>query len=115
VLAFVIVHARRRSLEFMHDCSALWHPSGQYFFVATRTHEIATISRPAFTYPPSAATTFVDPAHPSTGAVSALAVSPNGLYLASASDGWLGEVWVWSVEKKRILWRCEINLLCPQN
>jgi chromosome transmission fidelity protein 4 len=49
---------------------------------------------------------FVDPAHPSTGPITALAVSPNGLYLASASDGQRGEVWVWSIEKKRVLWRC---------
>lgn len=95
-----------RSSEFSHDASALWHPSGQYFFVATRTHEIATISRPSYVYSPSPNTTYTDPANPSTGPITALAVSPNGLYLASVSQGQNGEVRVWSVEKKRVLWRC---------
>lgn len=26
------------SRDFAHDCSAVWHPSGQYFVVASRTH-----------------------------------------------------------------------------
>lgn len=95
-----------RSSEFSHDASVLWHPSGQYFFAATRTHEIATIARPSYAYSPSPNTTYTDPAYPSTGPITALAVSPNGLYLASVSQGQNGEVRVWSVEKKRVLWRC---------
>ena len=70
-----------------------------------------TISRPSFNYAPSPDTTFVDPAHPSTGAVTAMAVSPNGLYLASASLGQRGEVKIWSVEKRRILWRCVMTFI----
>ena len=26
------------SSEFLHDCSIVWHPSGQYFFVASKGH-----------------------------------------------------------------------------
>jgi chromosome transmission fidelity protein 4 len=105
----------RRSLEFVYDSSAIWHPSGQYFFIATRTHEIVTISCPSFKYAPSPDTMYVDPAHPSTGAITALAVSPNGLYLASASLGEKGEVRIWSVDKKRVLWRCVIVYKCTSD
>lgn len=28
------------SRDFAHDCSAVWHPSGQYFVVASRTHGV---------------------------------------------------------------------------
>lgn len=30
---------------FANDCSAVWHPNGKHFYVATRAHEIATVSR----------------------------------------------------------------------
>lgn len=30
------VFSDRRAPEFLHDCSAVWHTSGQYFFTATR-------------------------------------------------------------------------------
>lgn len=85
------------SLESIHDASAIWHPSGQYFFLATRTHNIATIYRPDY----ATKDTYSDPNHPSTGPITALAVSPNGLYLASAQKG---DIKIWSVEKKRVLW-----------
>jgi len=33
------------STTFSDDCSAVWHPSGKHFYVATKTHEIASVSR----------------------------------------------------------------------
>lgn len=33
------------STSFADDCSAVWHPSGKHFYVATKTHEIASVSR----------------------------------------------------------------------
>ncbi|KAJ8597474.1 WD40 repeat-like protein [Rhizopogon salebrosus TDB-379] len=84
------------SPEFMHDCSAVWHPSGQYFFAASRTHEIVTISRSTWTRTSSLS----DPN--TTGATTALALSANGVYLASACNQ---EVLIWSVQTKRVLWR----------
>jgi chromosome transmission fidelity protein 4 len=30
---------------FTNDCSAVWHPSGKQFYIATRTHEIISVSR----------------------------------------------------------------------
>ncbi|KAG1751494.1 WD40 repeat-like protein [Suillus paluster] len=88
--------ADSESPEFMHDCSAVWHPSGQYFFAASRTHEIVTISRTTWIKTSSLS-------DPNTiGATTALAVSANGVYLASACNQ---EILVWSVQTKRVLWR----------
>ncbi|KAG1752912.1 hypothetical protein EDB19DRAFT_1670517 [Suillus lakei] len=84
------------SPEFMHDCSAVWHPSGQYFFAASRTHEIVMISRTTWTKTSSLS----DPN--TVGATTALALSANGVYLASACNQ---EILVWSVQTKRVLWR----------
>ncbi|KAG9316728.1 hypothetical protein JVU11DRAFT_2788 [Chiua virens] len=82
--------------EFMHDCSALWHPSGQHFFVASRTYDIVSISRPNWVKTFSLS----DPSV--TGATTALALSNNGVYLASAyKDG----VLIWSTQTKHVLWR----------
>ncbi|KAG2756173.1 hypothetical protein P692DRAFT_20826324 [Suillus brevipes Sb2] len=84
------------SPEFMHDCSAVWHPSGQYFFAASRTHEIVAISRSTWTKTSSLSDPNI------VGATTALAVSANGVYLASACKQ---EILVWSVQTKRVLWR----------
>ncbi|KAI0665347.1 hypothetical protein C8Q78DRAFT_1118280 [Trametes maxima] len=62
--------------EFGYDCSTVWHTSGQYFFVAMRTHEIATISRTDW----SKSSTLSDDA--CTGDITALALSKNGDLLA---------------------------------
>ncbi|KZT00847.1 WD40 repeat-like protein [Laetiporus sulphureus 93-53] len=84
------------SEEFAHDCSAIWHTSGQYFFVATRAHEIITISRSDWTK----SSTFVDDAL--SGAITALALSNNGVYLACACKA---GVFIWSTETRRLLYR----------
>ncbi|KAF4598005.1 hypothetical protein EYR38_006399 [Pleurotus pulmonarius] len=80
--------------EFLHDCSVVWHPSGQYLFVASRNHEIVTISRSNW----SKSATYDD--KDVTGAVTALAVSPNGVYMASAVQG---KVHIWSTQTRRII------------
>ncbi|KAF9522661.1 hypothetical protein CPB83DRAFT_864133 [Crepidotus variabilis] len=82
------------SSEFTYDCSVVWHTSGQHFFVATKGHEIITISRSDW----SKSAPFSD--KNATGAITALAVSPNGVYLASASQS---RVYIWSTETKRVV------------
>ncbi|KAI0268637.1 WD40 repeat-like protein [Gloeopeniophorella convolvens] len=82
------------SHDFSHDCSAVWHPSGQYFVVASRAHEIITISRESWTK----TSTFSDNA--SSGAITALALSSNGVYLASSTNK---NVHIWSTQTRRLL------------
>ncbi|KAH8083763.1 hypothetical protein BXZ70DRAFT_1073548 [Cristinia sonorae] len=84
------------SPEFSHDCSAIWHTSGLHFFVATKGHEIVTISRNTWTK----ASTYSDDA--ATGAITSLAMSRNGLYLASATKG---GIFIWSTQNRRMLFR----------
>ncbi|KAH7923714.1 WD40 repeat-like protein [Leucogyrophana mollusca] len=88
--------ADTQSPEFLHDCSAVWHTSGQYFFAASRTHEIVTISRETW----SKTFTYTDAN--ATGPTTALALSANGVYLASSCGE---EILVWSVQTRRVLWR----------
>ncbi|KAF8557609.1 WD40 repeat-like protein [Imleria badia] len=88
--------ADTESSDFMHDCSAVWHPSGQYFFVPSRTHEIVAISRPNW----DKSFSLSDPN--ATGATTALALSANGVYLASTcKEG----IFIWSTQTKHVLWR----------
>ncbi|KZT29190.1 hypothetical protein NEOLEDRAFT_1057404 [Neolentinus lepideus HHB14362 ss-1] len=82
--------------EFAHDCSAIWHTSGQHFYAATRTHEIVTITRSTW----AKSSTFSDDSM--LGDVTALALSPNGLYLASSSRA---GVFIWSTQNRRVLFR----------
>ncbi|KAI0320775.1 WD40 repeat-like protein [Amylostereum chailletii] len=86
----------KASREFVYDCSAVWHPGGQYFVVATRTHEIVSISRDSW----AKVSTYQDQA--SIGSITALAMSPNGVYLASACNK---EVHVWSTETRRLMFK----------
>ncbi|EIW62718.1 uncharacterized protein TRAVEDRAFT_112621 [Trametes versicolor FP-101664 SS1] len=90
--------------EFGYDCSAVWHTSGQYFFVATRTHEIATISRSDW----SKSSTLSDDA--CTGDITALALSSNGVYLAAASKS---GIFIWSTQNRRMLFRYQGALNAP--
>ncbi|KAF5328867.1 hypothetical protein D9619_011727 [Psilocybe cf. subviscida] len=82
------------ALEFSYDCSVVWHPSGEYFFVATKSHELITVSRSDWTK----SSTFSD--KEVSGSITALAVSPNGVYVASASQS---TVYVWSAQTRRIV------------
>lgn len=41
----LIPFADTESPSFSNDCSAVWHPSGKHFYVATKAHEIAVVSR----------------------------------------------------------------------
>ncbi|CAA7260577.1 unnamed protein product [Cyclocybe aegerita] len=82
------------SPEFSHECSVVWHTSGHYIFVATKAHEIATFSRSDW----RKTSTFSD--KNVSGSITALALSPNGVYLASASQS---RVHIWSTETKRLI------------
>ncbi|CAL1707133.1 unnamed protein product [Somion occarium] len=92
------------SADFRHDCSAVWHTSGQYFIVATRAHEIISISRTTW----SKSATFSDPS--CSGATTALALSHNGIYLASASTSGIS---IWSTQTRRLLFRYQGSVTAP--
>ncbi|KAF8588697.1 hypothetical protein K439DRAFT_1651834 [Ramaria rubella] len=92
----VIPAVESESLDYVHDCSAAWHPSGKYFVVASRAHELVTISREHW----KRDFTFSDDSV--TGAVTALALSPNGTYLASATSS---GIFIWSTATRRVLFQ----------
>ncbi|EMD37802.1 hypothetical protein CERSUDRAFT_114458 [Gelatoporia subvermispora B] len=92
------------SSEFGHDCSAVWHTSGQHFYVATKAHEIVSISRNDWLR----SATFSDDA--CSGAVTALALSKNGVYLASACQS---GIFIWSTQTRRMLFRFQNALTAP--
>ncbi|EKM54305.1 uncharacterized protein PHACADRAFT_196736 [Phanerochaete carnosa HHB-10118-sp] len=92
------------SPEWRHDCSAIWHTSGQYFYVATRTHELVTISRADWTK----TSTLADDA--CSGAITALALSANGVYIASASKS---GVFVWATHNRRLMYRFQDSITAP--
>jgi chromosome transmission fidelity protein 4 len=112
--ALEVLFFYRSSSDFLHDCSVVWHPSGQYFFVASKGHgelswsvsignyslcvlkEIITISRSDW----SKTSTFSD--KNVSGSITALAISPNGVYIASASQS---RVHVWSTQTRRVIVR----------
>lgn len=77
-----------------YDCSAIWHPSGDHFFVASGAQDIVTIRRSDW----KKYERFFDPNAP--GTITALALSTNGAYLASASRGM---VYVWSTTTRQVI------------
>ncbi|KAL5507206.1 MCL1 [Sanghuangporus vaninii] len=90
------------SNEFGHECAAVWHPSGIYFVVATKAHEIITVSRSTW----SKVSSFTS--EDCLGAVTALAFSVNGMYLASACKT---GIFIWATQTRRVIAHQEI----PQN
>ncbi|KAJ7096343.1 hypothetical protein C8R44DRAFT_812788 [Mycena epipterygia] len=81
--------------DFLHDCSAIWHTSGDYFFVPSRSRgEIVTIRRSDWKKHERFSS------RNAPGAVTALAVSVNGAYLASASEA---TVHVWCTSTHQII------------
>ncbi|KIP10903.1 hypothetical protein PHLGIDRAFT_492619 [Phlebiopsis gigantea 11061_1 CR5-6] len=92
------------SPEWKHDCSAIWHTSGQHFYVATRTHELVTISRNDW----AKSSTFTDEA--CSGAITALALSVNGVYIATASKS---GIFIWSTHNRRLMYRFQGSLSAP--
>ncbi|TFK20918.1 hypothetical protein FA15DRAFT_624697 [Coprinopsis marcescibilis] len=84
------------SPEFSYDCSAVWHPSGQHFYIASKTHEIVVVSRSSWAKVVDSH--FVD--KDALGEITALAISPNGLYLVSAAKS---TIFVWSILTKRLV------------
>ncbi|EAU91158.2 hypothetical protein CC1G_03326 [Coprinopsis cinerea okayama7 len=81
------------STEYGYDCSAVWHPSGSHFYVASKSHQIVAISRSDWSKIPGSFS-HTD----ALGAITALAISPNGEYLASASQS---TVRVWSTKSRQ--------------
>lgn len=99
-----IIPVARPESEFA--CAACWHPSGRFFVLPSKTHELVIITAPsagangpawvrtgAFTVPSD-----VSVSAP-TGDVSALSFSPNGRYLAVATSD--SKVTVWETASRR--------------
>jgi chromosome transmission fidelity protein 4 len=83
------------------NAEAIWHPSGDFFLLPSKTHEIVICSAKNdwrtfdadLNVPEGSSIT------PTTGDVSFMAFSPNGLYLAvSTTDGQV-IVWDWNSKK----------------
>ncbi|KIK71000.1 hypothetical protein GYMLUDRAFT_66212 [Collybiopsis luxurians FD-317 M1] len=89
------------SPEFWHDCSAVWHPSGSHFYIISKTHDIICISSKNWIQTGK----LTD--HRVTGATTALAISPNGAYLATACGT---TVFIWRTDRREI-----VNSKTPAN
>ncbi|KAH6897631.1 hypothetical protein BKA70DRAFT_1438227 [Coprinopsis sp. MPI-PUGE-AT-0042] len=79
------------SPEYGYDCTAVWHPDGKHFYIASRTHDLIAISNGNWEK------LFSLTSKDAVGAITALAISPNGEYLASASNS---NVHIWQTKAK---------------
>ncbi|SPO28617.1 related to sepB protein [Ustilago trichophora] len=84
---------------------ACWHPSGTYFVMPSKAHELVVISAANDSSAWSRTGTFyasaVGPVPPPSGSITALSFSPNGRYLASATTN--GQVTVWDAESRQAI------------
>ncbi|KAG9042191.1 hypothetical protein FS837_011177 [Tulasnella sp. UAMH 9824] len=87
--------------EFSYSVAAVWHPTGNYFVVATKAHDIARVSRNDWKRTGS----FGSDAHSSD--IVALSFSSNGLYLASAGKD--GQVIVWDTASEKTVARYKVS------
>ncbi|TKY89926.1 hypothetical protein EX895_001224 [Sporisorium graminicola] len=84
--------------------SACWHPSGTYFVIPSKAHELVIISAANDSSAWSRTGTFASAAGSvptPSGSITALAFSPNGRYLASATTN--GQVTVWETESRQAI------------
>ncbi|KAJ4486150.1 hypothetical protein J3R30DRAFT_3444617 [Lentinula aciculospora] len=88
------------SPEFLHDCSAIWHPSGEQFYVISKTHDVICISSNNWVQSGK----FVD--KEVVGPTTALAISPNGAYLATACQS---TVYIWTTDKRQVIAKQSAN------
>ncbi|KAI3485070.1 hypothetical protein L1887_51743 [Cichorium endivia] len=84
---------------------ACWHPSGNYFVLPSKTHELVVISAHSGSSAWSRIGNFVasssGPVPLPSGSITALAFSPNGRYLASATNN--GQVTIWDSDSRQAI------------
>ncbi|SJX64042.1 related to sepB protein [Sporisorium reilianum f. sp. reilianum] len=85
--------------------TACWHPSGTYFVMPSKAHELVIISAANDSSAWSRTGNFVasasGPVPVPSGSITALAFSPNGRYLASATTN--GQVTVWDADSRQAI------------
>lgn len=84
---------------------ACWHPSGTYFVLPSKAHELVVVSAAndssAWTRTSNFFASASGPVPAPSGSITALAFSPNGRYLASATTN--GQVTVWDAESRQAI------------
>ncbi|EST08024.1 WD40 repeat [Kalmanozyma brasiliensis GHG001] len=98
----ILPATRAESDEAVQAC---WHPSGTYFVMPSKAHELVIVSAAndssAWSRTGSFYASAAGPVPVPSGSVTALAFSPNGRYLASATTE--GQVTVWDAESRQAI------------